>query len=315
MRSARFILLRIPRKSRILARKYGRKSSTSGILSAVISSVTYGLIPLFSIPLLKKGLHFDSVLFYRFLLAALSVALLMRIKHINFKISWKELKTLIVLSILCNTCSLFFFLSYTYLGGGVTTTVHFMYPVFVTLIMGIFFHEKITVKTMISIFVAILGVGLLSSGEGFQKINLKGVSFALSAAIFYATFLVFSVKSATKDMQVLKFTFYIQMIGVLYILSFSLLRGSFQWFPVHDTPSILNIIFLAIIPTIVSTVALVDAVRKIGSTLTSVLGAFEPLTAVIIGICVFDEPFTSKMIIGIVLIIAAVLGIIFTHKK
>lgn len=315
MRSARYILLRIPRKSRILARKYSRKSSTSGVLSAIISSVTYGLIPLFSIPLMNKGLHFDSVLFYRFFLAALSVALLMLIKNINFKISWKEFKTLILLSILCNTCSLLFFLSYTFLGGGVTTTVHFMYPVFVTIIMGVFFHEKITPKNIVAILIAILGVALLSSGEGFRKINLKGISCALSAAIFYAMFLVFSVKTSVKDMQVLKFTFYIQIIGVIYLLCFCFLRGTFQWFPLQDTSSVINMISLAIIPTIVSTVALVSAVRKIGSTLTSVLGAFEPLTAVIIGIWIFNEPFTLKMLLGIVLIITAVLGIILTHEK
>jgi drug/metabolite transporter (DMT)-like permease len=315
MRAARYILLRIPRKSKALVGKYGKGSFFKGSLSAIISSMTYGLIPLFSIPLMKKGLNFDTVLFYRFLLACIAVALLMKIKKVHFSISFKELKALTVLSLLCNTCSLFFFLSYTYLGGGVTTTVHFLYPVFVTLIMGIFFREKISVKGFISIALAVIGVALLSLGEGVEKINFKGILFALSAAIFYAFFLVFSVKSIVKDMPVLRYTFYIQIIGVFYLLLFCLLTGSFQWFPVKDTSCVINITLLALIPTIVSIITLVEAVRRIGSTLTSVLGAFEPITAVLIGVLVFAEPFTSIMLLGILLIILGVFGIIVSQKK
>lgn len=315
MRAARYILLRLPRKSKALVGKYGKGSFFKGSLSAIISSMTYGLIPLFSIPLMKKGLNFDTVLFYRFLLACIAVAILMKIKKVHFSVSLKEFKALTVLSLLCNTCSLFFFLSYTYLGGGVTTTVHFLYPVFVTIIMGIFFREKISVKGFISILLAVVGVALLSLGEGIGRINFKGIVFALSAAIFYAFFLVLSVKSTVKDMPVLRYTFYIQVIGVVYLLIFCLLTGSFQWFPVKDTSSVLNITLLALIPTIVSIITLVEAVRRIGSTLTSVLGAFEPITAVIIGVVVFSEPFSSMMLVGILLIIMGVFGIIVSQKK
>lgn len=264
---------------------------------------------------MKKGLNFDTVLFYRFLLACVAVAILMKIKKVHFSVSLKEFKALTVLSLLCNTCSLFFFLSYTYLGGGITTTVHFLYPVFVTIIMGIFFREKISVKGFISILLAVVGVALLSLGEGIGHINFKGIVFALSAAIFYAFFLVLSVKSTVKDMPVLKYTFYIQVIGVVYLLIFCLLTGSFQWFPVKDTSCVLNITLLALIPTIVSIITLVEAVRRIGSTLTSVLGAFEPITAVIIGVAVFSEPFSSIMLVGILLIIMGVFGIIISQKK
>ncbi|MCT6869114.1 DMT family transporter [Apibacter sp.] len=315
MRAARYILLRLPRKSKALVGKYGKGSFFKGSLSAIISSMTYGLIPLFSIPLMQKGLNFDTVLLYRFLLACIAVAVLMKIKKVNFKVSLKEFKALTVLSLLCNTCSLFFFLSYTYLGGGVTTTVHFLYPVFVTLIMGIFFKEKISIKGFISILLAVTGVALLSLGEGIGKINFKGILFALSAAIFYAFFLVFSVKSTVKDMPVLRYTFYIQVIGVVYLLLFCLLTGSFQWFPVKDVSCVLNITLLALIPTIVSIITLVEAVRRIGSTLTSVLGAFEPITAVIIGVLVFSEPFSSMMLLGILLIILGVFGIIISQKN
>ena len=67
---------------------------------------------------------------------------------------------------------------------------------------------------------------------------------------------------------------------------------------------------LALIPTVVSNLALVRAVKSIGSTLTSVLGAMEPVTAVCVGIFLFGEAFTTSIGVGIALIIVAVMVII-----
>ena len=66
----------------------------------------------------------------------------------------------------------------------------------------------------------------------------------------------------------------------------------------------------ALIPTVVSNLALVRAVKSIGSTLTSVLGAMEPVTAVCVGIFLFGEAFTTSIGVGIALIIVAVMVII-----
>lgn len=43
-------------------------NSLKGIFYGIVTSVTFGLIPLFTLPLMQKGMEFDSILFYRFLL-------------------------------------------------------------------------------------------------------------------------------------------------------------------------------------------------------------------------------------------------------
>ena len=50
---------------------------------------------------------------------------------------------------------------------------------------------------------------------------------------------------------------------------------------------------LALIPTVVSLVLMTVAVHAIGSTPTAVMGALEPLTAVVIGVTIFGELFTE----------------------
>ena len=82
--------------------------------------------------------------------------------------------------------------------------------------------------------------------------------------------------------------------------------------PIPDLPSFINLVLLAFLPTVVSNITLVQAVHHIGSTLTSVLGATEPVTAVCVGVLVFGEPFTPHLALGILLIIVAVTLIILS---
>ena len=66
-------------------------------------------------------------------------------------------------------------------------------------------------------------------------------------------------------------------------------------------------VLLALITAVISNWTLILAIQHIGSTLASVLGVLEPLTAVLVGILVFGEPFSPALAGGVSLIIAAVL--------
>ena len=70
------------------------------------------------------------------------------------------------------------------------------------------------------------------------------------------------------------------------------------------------ILLLAIVPTVVSCTALVMSIRYVGSTVTSILGASEPVTAVLCGTLVFGEPMSWRIFFGIVIIIVAVIVLV-----
>ena len=69
------------------------------------------------------------------------------------------------------------------------------------------------------------------------------------------------------------------------------------------------------LPTIVSTATLAVASRNIGATKASVLGVFEPITAILVGTLMFGEPLTANIIIGIGISIAAVTFMISLTKR
>lgn len=77
----------------------------------------------------------------------------------------------------------------------------------------------------------------------------------------------------------------------------------------------LNLVGLAILPTVVSTATLAIATRNIGATKASVLGVFEPVTAILIGTVVFGEALTTNIIFGILLSIAAITFMIAKTKR
>ena len=77
----------------------------------------------------------------------------------------------------------------------------------------------------------------------------------------------------------------------------------------------MNLIGLAILPTIVSTAMLAVATRNIGATKASVLGVFEPITAILIGSLIFGEQITTNIIVGILISMAAVTFMIAKTKR
>lgn len=282
-----------------------------GYIYGCISSATYGLIPLFALPLLKEGIRYDSILFYRFLCAALLLGLLLLIKKESFRIKKEELLPLVILGLLFALSAQFLFWAYSYLSIGIASTLLFLYPVFVAILMAVLFKEKISFISQVAIIIAFLGILLLSKNDGGKNVNVLGIVLILSSAISYALYIIVVNKSRVQQMSGNKLTFYALFFSSIFFLFKSQLTGGLQ--PLQDATSIARIFALAFLPTVISCVAMVYSIRYVGSTTTAVLGALEPVTAVIIGIIVFNETFTPNLAIGILFIIVAVSLIILSN--
>ncbi len=285
-------------------------NSIKGFVSGILTSVTFGLIPLFTLPLMEKGMLHDSILFYRFLLASVTLAIIMVIKKESFGVSRKNLPILLLLGLFYTCSALFLFWGYSFMSAGIATTLHFTYPVFVTLIMLIFFREKTSIITFIAIALAIAGVARLSISSDQVEMSVFGIIIVLLSALAYGLYIVTVNKSNIQNLSGRKLTFFVFIISTTLFAIKAGLNEGIQ--PIPDSSCLINLILLAIVPTVISNITLVIAVRHIGGTLTSVLGAVEPITAVIIGILIFGEPFTPQLALGIGLIIIAVTLIILS---
>lgn len=283
----------------------------NGFLYGLLSSASFGLIPLFAIPVMQQGMDFWSVLCYRFLFAALALAGIVVLNRQSFKIRRKEWLPLTGLAFLYVGSAVFLLWGYQYMASGVATTLHFMYPVMTTIIMMLFFGERKSPWRILAIVLATGGVFLLSQSEGGTSDTSTGplaIFIVLVSALCYALYLVTVSQLKSIEMKGLKMTFFVFLLGSIILCTGVSVSGGIA--PIADATQLGNLIMLALVPTVVSNLALVRAIKYIGSTLTSVLGAMEPVTAVGVGILIFGEAFTASIGLGIGLIIAAVTVII-----
>ncbi|MBZ3936192.1 DMT family transporter [Methanimicrococcus blatticola] len=280
-----------------------------GAIFGILAAISYGTNPLGALFLYEEGINPDSVLFHRFLLAAILLGLIMVIQKQSFKVSKKELFVLAGLGVLFAASSLGLFMSFKYIEAGVASTILFIYPVIVAVIMAVFFKEKISLVTILSIVLALGGVVLLYGGNGGGSLNPLGVIFVLSASLTYALYII-SVNKTDLHIPDLKLTFYVIVFCTVTIFIHSLTSES-SHLQLLTTPKMWFWAgMLALIPTVVSLILMVKAIHLIGSTPTAIMGALEPLTAVVIGIAVFGEALTLQLIIGIILILAGVVLIV-----
>lgn len=280
----------------------------SGFLYGLLSSASFGLIPLFTLPAMQQGMNFESILFYRFLFAALALGAILLLDGQSFRIRKQEIPSLILLALLYLMSAVFLFWGYKFMASGVATTLHFMYPVLTTLIMMLFFGEKKSIWRLGAIVLAVAGVFFLSNGDDSGTVTTLGIFIVLLSALGYALYLVTVSQLKVGQMKGLKLTFWVFLFGTLLLFIGIAPTTGVQSIPAGHTLG--NLAMLALIPTVISNLALVRAVKSIGSTLTSVLGAMEPVTAVCVGIFIFGEAFTAGIGLGIGLIIAAVTVII-----
>lgn len=283
-------------------------AKVKGYVLGAVAAATYGMNPLFALPLYKAGMNPDSVLFFRYLFAIPVLGIMLKARGRNFKIQKKEILPLIILGFLVAFSSLALFQSYNYMEAGIASTLLFVYPILVALIMAFVFKEKLNLQTILCILLALGGIGLLYKGGDGTTLNLAGVALVMGSALSYAIYIVGVNRPILKNVATLKLTFYILLFGV----SLFLIRVDFgKSLIVADSWYLWgNLIALAVFPTAVSFLCTTQAIQYIGSTPTAILGALEPLTAVFFGVTIFGEMLTPRLGCGIMLIILAVTLII-----
>ena len=283
-------------------------NKTKGFILGAIAAASYGMNPLFTLPLYSAGMSVDTVLFYRYSLAVIVLGIMMKFQKQSFAIKRVDALPLCIMGLLFAFSSLFLFMSYNYMDAGIASTILFVYPVLVAIIMAVVFKEKVSPITMFSIALAFVGISMLCKSPGGQTLSLVGITFVFLSSLSYAIYIVGVNRSSLKDMPIAKLTFYVLLFG----LSVYVVRLQFcTELQVIPTPMLwINAVSLAVFPTVISLVTMTKAIHYIGSTPTAILGALEPVTALFFGVLVFGEQLTPRIILGILMVITAVTLII-----
>ncbi len=289
-------------------------NTTKGYILGAVAAVSYVTNPLFAVPLYELGMDVSSVLFYRYLFAALILGVVMKVRRDSFRISRKQLGEMVILGVMFALSSVLLFEAYNYMDVGLASTLLFVEPVFLALILWAFFKEKISRWTLISIGICLAGVLFLCNpGEG-AHVTAAGVTMVMFSACAYALYMVGINKSGVGRMSGCAITFYSLLFGMIV---FAVQTRMFTM--VRPVPSEVLawacVIGISIVPTIVSLLTVAISIKYIGSVPVAILGALEPITGVVFGVALFGEVLTLKATVGIVLIICAVVTLVLTRDK
>lgn len=283
---------------------------TKGMLSGMLTAISYGANPLFAVPMIAAGIGINSILFYRYCLAAVIYGgFLICIKRRSLRINLREFAALLFLALLFSLSSITLFSSFQYIDVGISCTLLFIYPSLVALISCIFFGEKLSPRVLFAIAVATGGVVLLCRGDADAPLNMRGILLVLASALLYALYIVgvrrlkalSATRNDTLNFYVMLFGLGVYVVNLRFCADLQLLSSAFLWGCA---------ILLALIPTIISLATLTIAIKLIGPTKTAILGALEPLTAIVIGVSLFHEKLSAGVVIGFLLIISGVLLIV-----
>ena len=257
----------------------------------------------------------DTMLSIRYLLAVAILGVWLLLRREPFRINGAQAVRLSILGLLFGLSSMLLFVSYNYIPAGLATTIVFLYPVLVALIM-VFLKVYPTWQVWVSIILTFTGVIVLSRPSGSVSLNVTGLLLAGGSALSYALYLVIVNRSRRlRSVSSHVLTFYALLIGSVLFVAHNAVTGGDFMAGVRGWRCWADLVGLAVLPTIVSLLSLAIATRIIGATKTSVLGVSEPVTAIAVGTLVFGESLTLNVVVGIVITIAAVTFMVVTSRN
>ena len=257
-----------------------------GVIAGIVSAMGFGFIPVFSKPMLADGMATECVLFYRFFLSAIMMAIYLMVTHRRIAVGWRYAPSMFVEAIFYSFSGGLLMFGYNYMTGGVTTVIHFTYPVFVMAISLIFFRERIKGASVLSIVIALAGIYCLSVLGGDASFvpganKVIGVIIVVLSGLACGCYIVGVNRTRAHELPSLVFTFWLLLISSMFFLGISAYNGTLEF--ITTPKQCLCFVGLTLIATILSNITLVFSARYVGSTLAAILGAVEPTTAVQIG--------------------------------
>ena len=261
-------------------------------------------------------MHSSSVLIYRYAFGCLAMLGMLMFHRTRMWLAFGDFLRILLLSSMYAVSSIALIEGYNYMASGIATTLLFSYPVWTLLLSVVFLKERLSLVTLLAIFIAIAGVfflsGILDGGSSIKGIT--GMFLVLLSGFLYAVYMVIFPRMRIREMPSLKLTFFIFFFAMLILTLYaSFTRGRID--PIESSSQLINLFFLGLLPTAVSNITLIMSLKQISSTMAAVLGAFEPMTAMCVGILIFGEPFTIPIVIGFVLIIASVFILVLSKRK
>ena len=279
------------------------ESKRTGLLLAALAAIFFGLSSITAkLASLGAGGNGISIAFYRNLSVLPVLAAILKIKGYGFAVTKKQLVSLLFIGMTCGgLTAMLLYLSYDYISVGLTLCLHFLYPALVALFYAVFFKQKLTKIQGTSLLLACLGIWVMMFG-GLEA-NPLGLTLALLSSVAYSAYLIISDRSGVRELTGFKISFYNTLFGSIFLFIFGHIFGfSFA----ECRPAGWIWLFLTgLMVVCIGNVMTPEAVKRIGPTVTGILGILEPITSLVCSILLLGEPLTKRSLLGGILVLGS----------
>ncbi len=219
-------------------------------------------------------------------------------------------KVLLLGSLGMGMTQILLFTSYSYMPSGMSTVVHFVYPLFVFLASALFFKQRIDTKSMLCLGLCVCGLLCFFPKDG-GSVSSLGLILALLSGLSYAFYIVYLGQGGFEGISPFRLQTLVSAVNVLMLLPFSLVTGDFT---LKLTPWAYGLgLFVALFVGL-AFVLFQQGVAAIGSQKASFLSTFEPVTGFLAGTLGLNEPLETMPLIGTMVILLSV-GIFSLPEK
>lgn len=285
---------------------------TRGALFTVLSAILFGITPAFAKWIYMDGVNASTLVFFRNLFAIVPLYVLCRWQRCSFRINVRQGIHLVLAAVIGQSVTaVMLYTSYQYIPIATATTLHFFYPVFITLICVILFRERLTSVKLVALIAATLGVACFVDGGG--KSSMTGFSLALASALTFAYYMVTVEKSGLNRLHPFVITFY---FAILVSASLWIYNGVFDLFTMPGEWMTYGKMLLFSLLTSVAAMGLLQlGIRSLGAGDAAILCMFEPLTSFVSGTLFLHEEVSLLKVLGSVLILGAVTFMIVKNRR
>lgn len=274
-----------------------------GILFCVLSAVLFGVAPLITKYIYTYHVDAIGLGFYRGLFALPFLYTMARRQNPSVRVKKTDFKKIVIVGFIGSTLTtLFLNLAYAYIDIGTACTLHFMHPMFVTLICVVFYKQVFTKDKVISLILAMAGIALFIDFNHLN--NLQGITFAIVSSITYAFYFVTVDKFGLKKLDTFVLSFWTACVVTVGFFIMSLFSKSLF------IPNSFGLTFLlfanAMVCQILAVTLLQVGIKYLGPQSASLLSLFEPITSLISGVLFLHEELSLFKLLGCCVIFTAV---------
>lgn len=206
------------------------------------------------------------------------------------------------------------FESYRYTTVATATLCYYMAPIFVTLASPFVLKEKLTIKKVCCITVALIGMFFVSGIMNPSSLNMNptGILCGIGAAFFYSC--VILLNKHIKDISSYDMTMTQLFVASLVILLYVLFTENLSTLTL-TLPSIILLLLIGTLHTGFAYMIYFSSITDLKAQTVAIFSYIDPVVAIILSAIVLHEKLDIFSIIGAVLILGSTLFSEISLKK